>query len=224
MASEPQITSGGSDGFISEFDVSRETAAKLETYVALLRQWQKTINLVAPSTLATAWHRHIADSAQLVDRSPTGPKHWLDLGTGAGFPGLVIALMVNAAGSPRAGSKVTLVESDVRKCAFLREVARNTGAVVDIVAARIESPATQSRVGSVDIVTSRALAPLRDLISYARPFAGPDTLGLFLKGRDAERELSEARLGQSFEADLVPSCTDPAGRIVIVRGFHDQAS
>ncbi len=210
----------GPHAFAAQFSVSRETTAKLETYATLLRQWQKTINLVAPSTLDAIWHRHFADSAQILAHAPPAARSWLDLGSGAGFPGLVIALMINdrasAAGSAPA-AKVTLIESDVRKAAFLREAARQTGAVVDIVAARIESSATQSRVEIQDVVTSRALAPLRDLLSYPRAFAGPHTVFLFLKGRDADRELDEARRDWAFNADLIPSLTDPAGRVIVLK-------
>jgi 16S rRNA (guanine527-N7)-methyltransferase len=219
MSGAPKPTQppvNGPKSFAERFSVSRETAAKLETYAALLRQWQKTINLVAPSTLEHVWSRHFADAAQLVALAPPSAKRWVDLGSGAGFPGLVIALMVNA--DP--ASKVTLVESDVRKAAFLREVARQTGVVVDIVPARIESPATQSRVGIQDIVTARALAPLRELLSYPRAFAGEHTVFLFLKGRDAEREVEEARADWAFDAELVPSLTDPEARVVVIRALQ----
>ena len=113
----------GASDFTRVFEVSRETLEKLEIYAALLRQWQKTINLVAASTVDDVWHRHFADSAQLLALAPKGPLRWLDLGSGGGFPGLVVGLML----AERDGCRLTLVESDSRKCAFLREAVRQTG-------------------------------------------------------------------------------------------------
>ena len=129
----------GPEDFAAAFDVSRETIARLATYEALLRQWQKAVNLVAPSTLDAVWHRHFADSAQLLSLAPTA-RTWVDLGSGAGFPGLVVAILLASSPSPHASSawgegigaeppaaRVTLIESNARKCAFLREVVRQTG-------------------------------------------------------------------------------------------------
>lgn len=197
--------------------VSRETRDRLETYVALLKLWQKTINLVAPATLDHVWTRHVADSAQLFDLAPEAAKRWVDLGSGGGFPGMVLGIML----AERAGARMTLIESDSRKAAFLREVARKVSAPVDILCTRIENAATQFSVASVDVVTARALAPLPRLFGLCRPFFGPATVALFLKGRDAEAELAEAQaqwsLAWPFTAELVPSRTDSEGRIVIVR-------
>jgi len=197
--------------------VSRETREKLEAYVTLLKLWQKTINLVAPATLAHVWSRHVADSAQLFAVAPESAKSWVDLGSGGGFPGLVLGIML----AERPGARMTLIESDSRKAAFLREVARNVSAPVDILCTRIENAATQFSVASVDVVTARALAPLPRLFGLCRPLFGPTTIALFLKGRDAEAELAEAQAQWSptwpFSAELVPSRTDSEGRIVIVR-------
>jgi 16S rRNA (guanine527-N7)-methyltransferase len=220
----------GPDQFQAHFKVSDETIGKLNLYASLLTQWQKTINLVSPSTLDQVWSRHFADSAQLLQYMPPLTKSWLDLGSGAGFPGLVVAIMLNdatirnqiAASAPLAAPiKITLLESDQRKCAFLREVARQTGsngagAVVDIVAGRIELPATQSRVGLQDVISARALAPLSELINYASAYAKPQTVCLFLKGRDAERELEQALIGRHFKSALHQSLTDPEARVVAV--------
>ncbi len=252
--------------FAAAFPVSRETLAKLETYELLLKQWQKTINLVAPSTLDDLWHRHFADSAQLVgvasevassatsatgaipafiagthgpagpkarSRGDTGPRnkprddggvaseeslprHWLDLGSGAGFPGMVVAIML--AETP--GVRVTLIESDQRKSAFLREVARQTGAPVDILSTRIERAATQFRLPVADVVTARAVAPLGRLLQLVKPLLGDQGVGLFLKGRDAEREIKEARQRWQFDCDLQPSLTDDAARIMVIRNVR----
>ena len=214
----------GPDSFSRHFNVSRETVDKLTIYVRLLEQWQRTINLVAPATLASVWHRHIADSAQLLSLAPHNATRWVDLGSGAGFPGLVLAILL----SERPLSQVTLVESDTRKVAFLREVARQVGlgqaqtslgtapSPVDIWHARIESPSTHVRVGLVDVVTARALAPLPRLLGLCQPFFGPATVALLLKGREAERELAEARSHWLLDAELVPSLTEADARIAVV--------
>jgi 16S rRNA (guanine527-N7)-methyltransferase len=202
--------------FARHFGVSRETIDKLSTYEALLRQWQKTINLVAPSTLDTVWSRHFADSAQLLALAPPDAKRWLDLGSGAGFPALVLAIML----AERVGAKVTLIESDTRKAAFLGEVARRTGASVDIRPERIEKVATQSKLGLVDVITARALAPLPRLLELAAPAFSDHTIGLFLKGREAETEVDAAKERWAFEETLQPSLTDSSGRIVVVRALQ----
>ena len=203
-------------GFASRFPVSRETIDKLLAYEGLLRQWQKTINLVAPSTLDTIWSRHFADSAQLLALAPADAKRWLDLGSGAGFPGLVLAIML----AERGGAKVTLIESDTRKAAFLGEVARRTGAPVDIRPDRIEKVATQSKLGAVDVITARALAPLPRLLELAAPAFAAQTIGLFLKGREAESEVDAARERWAFDGALQPSVTDASGRIVVIRALE----
>jgi 16S rRNA (guanine527-N7)-methyltransferase len=202
--------------FARAFAISRETAQKLETYEALLRQWQRTINLVAPSTLDHIWSRHFADSAQLKSLAPPDAKRWLDLGSGAGFPGLVLAIML----MDRPGARVTLVESDTRKAAFLREVARRVGATVDIQPERIEKVATQTKLGPVDVITARALAPLPRLLDLAAPAFSPHTVGLFLKGRDAEAEVDAAKDQWAFDSALEPSLSDAGGRIVVVRALQ----
>lgn len=202
--------------FARRFDVSRETIDKLLAYEALLRQWQKTINLVAPSTLDAVWHRHFADSAQLLALAPADAKRWLDLGSGAGFPGLVLGIML----AGREGARMTLVESDTRKAAFLGEVARRTGAPVDIRPERIEKVATQSKLGAVDVITARALAPLPRLLGLCAPAFSAHTVGLFLKGREAENEVDAAQERWTFESSLHPSLTDAGGRIVVIRALQ----
>jgi len=202
----------GPSTFANKFNVSRETVEKLDTYASLLKHWQKTINLVSPATLDTIWHRHMADSAQLLKLAPVTSHRWVDLGSGAGFPGLVLAILLRE----RPGVRVTLVESDTRKVAFLREVARQTGlaSVVDICHARIEIASTHDRVGIVDVVTARALAPLPKLLGLCQPFFGPQTVGLLLKGREAERELEGAKANWQFEAACEASVTDAEARVL----------
>lgn len=203
----------GPEDFAHAFNVSRETIDQLSLYASLLAQWQPRINLVAPASLPDVWHRHIADSAQLYAFAPPNARTWLDIGSGAGFPGLVIAIMAHTTGGPR----VSLIESDRRKSAFLGEVARQTGISVEIHAARIEQIATQAMLGKVNVVSARALAPLVRLIPLSLPFFGDDTLGLFPKGRDVESELAEARAGWAFDVELAPSLTDADARVVTIR-------
>ncbi|HPG88037.1 MAG TPA: 16S rRNA (guanine(527)-N(7))-methyltransferase RsmG [Hyphomicrobium sp.] len=206
----------GPESFRTQFGISRETLARFETYAALLTRWQKTINLVAPSTVGDVWHRHFADSAQLMRYAPNGATRWLDLGSGAGFPGLVLAILA----AERGGQRHTLIESDTRKAAFLREVARETGVAVEIVTARIELAETAAKVGEINCVTARALAPLPRLATWVAPYFGSSTVGLFLKGRDVAAELDEARREWDFDFQLLPSVTDEAARVVRMSGLR----
>jgi 16S rRNA (guanine527-N7)-methyltransferase len=199
----------GPEDFAAAFDVSRETLERLETYAALLERWQRVQNLVAPNTLAQVWQRHFADSAQLLALAPQARK-WVDIGTGAGFPGLVIAILL--ANRPECG--VHLIESNARKCAFLGEVARETEATVTIHNVRVESLDATSPAAGADVVTARALAPLERLIGYAAPLFGPATRGLFLKGRQAGEEIEAARKAWTFRTRLFPSLTEAGGTIV----------
>jgi 16S rRNA (guanine527-N7)-methyltransferase len=215
MQGRPELLRiGGPEAFQAAFRVSRETVERLIIYERLLHQWQKAVNLVAPSTLPQVWLRHFADSAQLWRLVPEGAQALVDFGSGAGFPGLVLAIMRGDRPTPR----VTLIESDSRKAAFLREAARQTGTAVEILSTRIENPETQRKVGRVDVVTVRALAPLSRLFALAAPFFGPSTIGLFLKGRDIQGEIKDARAAWQFEMNLVPSMTDANGHIAVVRG------
>jgi 16S rRNA (guanine527-N7)-methyltransferase len=198
--------------FAAAFNVSGKTIERLVLFAALLHSWQKAVNLVGANTLDAVWSRHFSDSAQLLGLAPDA-KTWLDLGSGGGFPGLVIAIL----GAEAAGLKVTLVESDQRKVAFLRDVARQTRIPVDILPMRIETAATQARLQLVDVVTARALAPLDKLLVLAAPFFAPATVGLFPKGRNALAEVAVARRHWGFEAALVPSITAADARIAVIR-------
>jgi 16S rRNA (guanine527-N7)-methyltransferase len=221
----------GPGDFAAAFHVSRETVARLAVYADALRQWQTAVNLVAPSTLDALWHRHFADSAQLVPLAPAA-RDWVDLGSGAGFPGLVAAVLLADAPKPLADhqqaglrpARVTLIESNMRKCAFLREVVRRTqiaGSLsVDILSTRIEMFATQASLPPPDVVSARAVAPLDKLFALAAPLFASSTVGLFLKGRDAAAELQAAGNLWNFQAELVPSRTEHDARIVVVRNLE----
>jgi 16S rRNA (guanine527-N7)-methyltransferase len=216
MAGGPARRISTPEAFAEGFAVSRETLDRLATYEALLKTWQRTINLVAPSTLDDVWHRHFADSAQLVPLAPADARIWVDVGSGAGFPGLVAAIMLADKGQCR----VALVESDSRKAAFLGEVARKTGVAVEIVAARIEKIATQDKFGPIDVLSARALAPLDKLLELVAPMFSANTTALLLKGRDAILEIEEAQKNWSFDAALTPSLTESEARVAAIRNLQ----
>ncbi len=195
--------------FARAFSVSHETVEKLELYERLLLQWQKAVNLVAPTTLPQVWQRHFADSAQLITLSPKA-KIWVDLGSGGGFPGLAIAIMI----ANQKECCVHLVESNSRKCAFLSEAARRTGAPARVHNMRIADAASSGAVPSADVVTARALAPLDALLELALPFFGVASVGLFLKGREAGVEIAEARKRWAFDLKVHPSISDAQGQIL----------
>ncbi len=199
--------------FASAFSVSRETIASLETYVALLRNWQPRVNLIGANTLDHIWQRHVADSAQLVALAPDA-VNWLDLGSGAGFPGMAIAIL--NANQPE--FRMHLVESNTKKCAFLAKVARETGARVAIVNRRIESIFPSSIVPGPDIVSARALAPLPELLGLVAPWLTPGVRGLFPKGRDADAEITAARVHYNFSLRVHPSRTAPDSQILDIAG------
>lgn len=206
--------------FYKYFSVSRETLDRFVLYIEILEKWQKTINLVAPATLDQVWHRHFADSAQLLDVVPSDARRWVDLGSGAGFPGLVIAILRAGRGGRADETPLTLIESDQRKAAFLREVARQTGVAVDIIAGRIEFSSTHGRISQADVVSARALAPLPKLLGLAAEFIPAGGQGVFLKGRGIDDEIRAAQRDWRFDCRLVPSRTDPEGRIVIVENLE----
>lgn len=198
----------------SLIDVSRETWARFDALVALLDKWQPTTNLVAPTTLATVWTRHVADGAQLVALAPDGVKTWVDLGSGAGFPGLVVAAMLPA------GAQVHLVESNQKKASFLREAARAMAVSVVVHVARADAVVGKT-VPSADVVSARALASLADLLAMAAPLLKTGAVGLFPKGEKAALELTEARECWNINASFHPSLTDPDARIVRVSGLAE---
>jgi 16S rRNA (guanine527-N7)-methyltransferase len=188
--------------------VSSETEARLDRYVALLLEWQIKTNLVAPSTLPNLWTRHISDSLQLLSLAPSA-KTWVDLGSGGGFPGVVLACAL----AEMPGANVHLVERNAKKAAFLREAVRITSAAATVHLAGIGD--IVDRIGSrVDCVTARALAPLHQLVGYAEPFVSGGAKALFLKGQDVEAELTEATKYWNIEPRLHSSRTGGHGWIV----------
>jgi 16S rRNA (guanine527-N7)-methyltransferase len=195
--------------------VSRETEQRLSALVDELRRWQAVKNLIGPGTLDRIWTRHVADSAQLIDGAPDAAR-WLDLGSGAGFPGLVVAILLR----DRPGAEVHLVESNGRKCAFLRHAARVTGAAAVVHEARLET-IVEPFAGRIDVVTARALAPLANLIAWTRPLLASGSIGLFPKGREAQAELTEAAKSWRFTAQITPSRTSSDGRILRIEGLRE---
>lgn len=193
--------------------VSRETEAALRHYCALLLKWQEKINLISPTTTKDAWARHFKDSLQLLTRLPDSGRLY-DLGSGAGFPGLVLAIA-------QPDLEVTLVESDSKKCAFLQTVSRETGARVRILNSRIEAAGLSEP--APDILTARALAGLSELLDYAAPWiaANPDLTAFFPKGATYQAELEAAKAtGWAFDLDDWPSKTDPAARILRLQNIR----
>ena len=193
--------------------VSRETQTRLEKFVALLLQWQKTTNLISPSTLPHLWTRHVADSLQLLDLAPDA-KTWVDFGSGGGFPAIPIACAL----ADKPGTMVHLIESNGKKAAFLREAIRVTGAPAQVHAERVEKY-SQTPVNSVDVVTARALAPLKTLCDQAFALIERGAIGLFPKGQDVASELTDTAKYWNIEASTVASKTSPDGCIVIIRSL-----
>jgi 16S rRNA (guanine527-N7)-methyltransferase len=192
--------------------VSRETLARLDRFVELLLATQSHTNLIGPATIPELWTRHIADSLQLLDLAPDA-NIWLDLGSGAGFPGIVLACAL----ADRAPAAVHLVESTGKKVQFLHNVVETLAlpATVHHIRAEAFAPAF-----TADVITARALAPLSKLFGYVAPLLKSRAKALLPKGQDVEVELTEAAKYWKIEADLVASRTNPAGRIVVVRALR----
>nr|WP_315778213.1 MULTISPECIES: 16S rRNA (guanine(527)-N(7))-methyltransferase RsmG [unclassified Bradyrhizobium] len=197
--------------------VSRETEHRLDRYVALLLEWQVKTNLVAPSTLPHLWTRHIADSLQLLDLAPDA-RIWVDLGSGGGFPGVVLACAL----ADRPGAQIHLVERNAKKAAFLREAIRVTGAPGIVHLSEI-GDIVEKWSGRVDCVTARALAPLHQLIGFAEPLVKKGAKALFLKGQDVEAELTESTKYWKIESKLHSSRTGGQGWIVAIDCIERQS-
>ncbi|MPY73034.1 MAG: 16S rRNA (guanine(527)-N(7))-methyltransferase RsmG [Alphaproteobacteria bacterium] len=198
------------EAFAAQCGVSRETLDRFHIYLDLLRRWQSAINLVGPATLRDPWRRHFWDSAQILRLIPESAQTLLDIGSGAGFPGMVLAIL-GARG-------VALVESDGRKAAFLREIARVTGAAVTIHADRLEH--LHGRIAPPDIITARAVASLDLLLDQIKLYMTPNTVCLFHKGRQVDSEIAQAEARWTMRLEKIPSETDPAGVILRVEDIR----
>jgi 16S rRNA (guanine527-N7)-methyltransferase len=231
--------SGDRQNALAMFDVSRETMARLDRFVELLLVWQRRTNLISPSTIPSLWTRHVADSLQLLQLAEAPPPHppphagedksiypppragegrpgsvWLDLGSGGGFPGIVVACAL--ADVP--GTQIHLIESNMKKASFLREAVRETKVPGIVHAVRIETLVPELGAAA-DYVTARALAPLPDLLEMIAPFLKKGAKALLLKGQDLDIELTKATKHWNIEAESVPSKTSKTGRILIVHAL-----
>jgi 16S rRNA (guanine527-N7)-methyltransferase len=195
---------------LEQLNVSRETSERLRTYVGLLEKWTSKINLVSKSSLDHVWTRHIWDSAQLFELTPPA-ANWVDLGSGGGFPGLVIACLA-ADSAPE--MKMMLIESDQRKAAFLRTVARETGVRATVLVERAEIAAPQE----ADILSARALGDLTGLLGFAERHLRLGGTALFQKGINWEKEVSDALTTWSFEHEVIKSKTEPGAVILKIGG------
>lgn len=196
--------------FSERLDVSRETHAKLEEYVSLLLVWQKKINLVSRETIDSVWSRHIWDSAQLASLLPNKSASIIDLGSGAGLPGVVLSIL--------GYSNLTLVESNSKKTAFLKTVKRKLSLSCEVAETRIEN----LKHGPADVVVSRALASLDRLLSYSQNFITSQTQLVFLKGKGFQNEITEAKRNWSFQVKTKQSITSEEGRVLILSGVRQR--
>lgn len=195
---------------VANLNVSRETLCRLEIFASLLVKWNTRINLVSRNSLACLWDRHIVDSVQVFRSAPKGTL-WMDMGSGGGFPGLIVAILAQ---EERPEIKVTLVESDQRKAAFLRAAARETGVTCKVFPERIEKVSPQQ----ASIVSARALAELTDLLMFAERHLMNGGTALFSKGVTWRKELETARLRWRFDVDVIESRTMPGAAILRIKG------
>ncbi|WP_306002713.1 16S rRNA (guanine(527)-N(7))-methyltransferase RsmG [Brevundimonas sp. C43] len=198
------------EAFRARASASAEQIADLEAFRLRLVEANAVMNLVGPDSLPDFWNRHVWDSAQLLDLAPDA-KTWADLGAGAGFPGLVLSIMLKG----RDGAHVWLIDSLAKRCRFLQEVVDALSLPATVIVGRAEAQSV-----TCDIVTARAVAPLDKLLGYAQPYFQRGAQGLFLKGERADSELIEARKSWHFEAELAPSQSDVRGRIVTIRSLR----
>lgn len=200
------------ENVLAALNVSRETQERLRLFEALVQKWSQKINLVSSADLPALWQRHILDSAQLARFTPDSARNWMDIGTGGGFPGLVLALLHQ---ETHPELSFTLVESDGRKSAFLIHAARELGLAPRIITERVESLSPQN----ADILSARALAPLTTLLTHASRHLSPKGVAIFPKGRTWQEELADARNQWQFAHTIHESLTDPQARILIVEGL-----
>ncbi len=205
IVAEPSVLDAA--GYQALTGASDAQIADLTRFQDLLAEWNSVMNLVGPLTIASYWTRHALDSSQLLPLAPEAVT-WADLGAGAGLPGVVLAILLKG----RAGAKVHLVESMAKRCRFLEVAAKALDLPVEIHNARAEALKLK-----VDVVTARACAPMTKLLGFAEPYLHRGATGLFLKGQDVATELAEAKRAWSFASELLPSQSDPRGRIVQVK-------
>lgn len=192
-------------------DVSRETEERLRSLESLLRKWNPAINLVSKGSLDSAWTRHILDSAQIY-RFGHKSGHWVDLGSGGGFPGLVVAILASGSDAPM---RVTLIESDQRKATFLRQAASELSITVEVIVQRIETAPPQA----ADTISARALSALPMLLGFAHRHMKAEGVALFPKGATWQQEVESARKDWQFNIEAHPSATDPEGAILAVKAI-----
>jgi 16S rRNA (guanine527-N7)-methyltransferase len=204
------VTRYDADAFQAEFQATPAQMGDLERFAVRLGEANAVMNLVGPDTLPDIWGRHFRDSAQLLELAPDA-RTWADLGAGAGFPGVVLAILLKT--QPK--SHVWLIDSLGKRCRFLQEVADALSLRATVINGRAEENAV-----TVDVVTARAVAPMEKLLGYAQPYLQRGARGLFLKGEKAELEVAEARRVWQFDGDLSVSRSDPRGRIVSVRSLR----
>lgn len=198
---------------VAGLSVSRETFGKLREFETLVRRWSSAINLVSKATLADLWSRHIIDSAQIFSICPPNAQSWVDLGSGGGFPGLVVAVLAQGL---KPSLRVTLVESDLRKATFLRQASQSLGVPVTVRTERIESLAPQN----ADVLSARALASLADLLGFAERHLRADGLAIFPKGARWAEELVQARTVWAFGLDSRQSLSEADATILEIRNIH----
>ncbi|MDF1685590.1 MAG: 16S rRNA (guanine527-N7)-methyltransferase [Parvibaculaceae bacterium] len=206
----PQVIDA--ESFFRFANVSRETVARLSLYESVLIKWQKAINLVSKGTLEDLWQRHFLDSAQLMGKIPDEAQTLVDLGSGGGFPGAILAILL---AEKRPDMDVHLVDSDQRKCTFVREACRAAGVKPTVHSVRIE----QLTDLKADVVTARALAPLPKLLGLSAPFWKENTVGLYLKGEGATDELTQARKYWKFDSEMEQSQSSETGVVLQVTGL-----
>lgn len=199
----------------TDYGVSRETLDRFETYQAILNKWAPRINLVGASTLSAFWDRHILDSVQIMPLARTTARSWVDFGTGAGFPGLVIAALL----ADSHHGQVHLIEASTKRCAFLREAARAMQVTVEIINAKLEDVPPKK----VDVITARAFTSLDRLLNYATPWQGHGTQALFPKGEEVSVELNQASTNWLFKSTLHHSVSDARGCILEITDWQSKA-
>lgn len=194
-------------------DVSRETLDALRAFEALVMRWNPAINLVSKATVEDLWQRHVVDSAQVFSLCPADARTWVDLGSGGGFPGIVVATLAK---ERKPGLRVTLVESDLRKATFLRQAAQTLSLPVSVLSKRIEAVEPMN----ADVLSARALAPLSNLLGFAERHLSPNGTAIFQKGARFAAEIAEARKAWTFDVDIKPSLSEGEAAILVIRNIH----